>query len=243
MFKSIFMLYLLLHIIGDFFLQSDMNAKRKEQDFHHVLSHALLYAVPFFVTSLFIVSPKTWLVQAVILSIAHLVVDTMKYVFLKHRTGNDTLLFIVDQSIHLTILAVMAFVTFGLWQDVRVANWMYRILSILDINDADTLSWICMLLVVGKPANITIRQILSQYKPPVQEVAKMNAGAMIGTLERIIMLLLLGMGQYAAIALVLTAKSIARYDMLKDKVFAEYYLLGTLLSTLLVLTVSILFSP
>jgi hypothetical protein len=57
------------------------------------------------------------------------------------------------------------------------------------------------------------------------------------------MLLLLGMGQYAAIALVLTAKSIARYDMLKDKVFAEYYLLGTLLSTLLVLTVSILFSP
>lgn len=50
------------------------------------------------------------------------------------------------------------------------------------------------------------------------------------------MMLLLGIGQYTAIALVLTAKSIARYDMLKDKQFAEYYLLGTLLSTLIVLS-------
>ena len=34
------------------------------------------------------------------------------------------------------------------------------------------------------------------------------------------------------IGLVLTAKSIARYDRIsKDKDFAEYYLLGTLLST------------
>ncbi|GMA43371.1 hypothetical protein GCM10025853_08280 [Tetragenococcus halophilus subsp. halophilus DSM 20339] len=42
--------------------------------------------------------------------------------------------------------------------------------------------------------------------------------------------------QYAAIGFVLTAKSIARYNKIaEDPKFAEYYLLGTLLSSLLVI--------
>ncbi|MDI6840204.1 MAG: hypothetical protein QMD71_05080 [bacterium] len=38
------------------------------------------------------------------------------------------------------------------------------------------------------------------------------------------------LNQYAAIGLVLTAKSIARFDALKDRNVAEYYLIGTLCS-------------
>jgi hypothetical protein len=50
------------------------------------------------------------------------------------------------------------------------------------------------------------------------------------------------MNQYAAMGLVLTAKSIARYDKItKDEKFAEYYLLGTLLSTASVVVCKILF--
>ena len=48
------------------------------------------------------------------------------------------------------------------------------------------------------------------------------------------MLILLHMGQYAMIGLVLTAKSIARFKRIQqDQGFAEYYLIGTLLSTLI----------
>ncbi|WP_343250273.1 hypothetical protein [Diplocloster hominis] len=62
---------------------------------------------------------------------------------------------------------------------------------------------------------------------------------MIGTIERLIMLIFLSLGQYAAIGLVLTAKSIARYDkIVKEPEFAEYYLLGTLLSTVSVIILS-----
>ena len=44
------------------------------------------------------------------------------------------------------------------------------------------------------------------------------------------------LGQYAAIALVFTAKSIARYDMIsKNQGFAEYYLIGSLFSMISVL--------
>lgn len=57
-------------------------------------------------------------------------------------------------------------------------------------------------------------------------------------LERVIVLLLLSAGQYAAIGFVLTAKSVARYNRIsEDARFAEYYLLGTLLSTAMVLGV------
>ena len=49
-------------------------------------------------------------------------------------------------------------------------------------------------------------------------------------------LLILSKDQYSALGFVLTAKSIARYDKIaKDERFAEYYLLGTLVSTLSVI--------
>lgn len=51
--------------------------------------------------------------------------------------------------------------------------------------------------------------------------------------EKIIILILLNVNQYSSIGLILTAKSIARYDMIsKDQEFAEYYLIGTLFSLL-----------
>lgn len=98
-----------------------------------------------------------------------------------------------------------------------------------------TAAWILALLLVHKPINLLIQKMLLIYKP-VDRTAEMkrnrNAGRLIGTLERIIMLILISRGQYSAAGLVLTSKSIARYDRIsKDQDFAEYYLLGTLMST------------
>lgn len=84
--------------------------------------------------------------------------------------------------------------------------------------------------------------MLAVYRPKDKERGRKqdnNAGRFIGTIERIIMLIFLSIGQYSAIGLVLTAKSIARYDKIaKEPEFAEYYLLGTLLSTLAVVITS-----
>lgn len=49
------------------------------------------------------------------------------------------------------------------------------------------------------------------------------------------------LGQYSAIGFVLTAKSIARYNKIVEEAeFAECYLLGTLLSTMLVIATYLL---
>ena len=72
---------------------------------------------------------------------------------------------------------------------------------------------------------------------PIKDDRK--AGRYIGTIERMIMLIFISINQYSAIGLVLTAKSIARYERItKEEHFAEYYLLGTLISTLIAIIVS-----
>ncbi|MGM0431373.1 MAG: DUF3307 domain-containing protein [Spirochaetota bacterium] len=243
MYKSIFTAYLLLHIIGDFILQSDKKSKKKHESYVHVLQHGLLYSIPFFAATIFMEYPDEWLIQAALLGGAHLVVDTVKYFTLKGKHVSSPLPYIADQIVHVALLAVMTFFTIETWSGVYAADWVHEALSIVELGRIDTLAWSCMLLAIWKPANITIRKVLSTYKPQEEGDSKRNAGAMIGTLERIIMILLLGMAQYTAIALVLTAKSVARYDMLRNRAFAEYYLLGTLLSTLFVLAVFVVLAP
>lgn len=59
----------------------------------------------------------------------------------------------------------------------------------------------------------------------------LRLGRVIGNLERLIILALVTQGQYAAIGVVLAAKSIVRYERVTHlSHFADYYLIGTLMS-------------
>ena len=57
-----------------------------------------------------------------------------------------------------------------------------------------------------------------------------NAGLYIGWLERFLVLTALFLQSPATVGFILAAKSIARYPELKSVRFAEYFLIGTLLS-------------
>lgn len=60
-----------------------------------------------------------------------------------------------------------------------------------------------------------------------------NTGRLIGMLERIFVFLFVLLGQYTAIGFILAAKGVARFQDFKSRTFAEYVLIGTLLSSLL----------
>lgn len=68
---------------------------------------------------------------------------------------------------------------------------------------------------------------------PVISQQELRRGRIIGVLERIILFTLVLGGQYAALGFVVTAKAMARFKTLEDRDFAEYFLIGTLLSVLL----------
>jgi hypothetical protein len=70
-----------------------------------------------------------------------------------------------------------------------------------------------------------------------------NAGLYIGWLERFLVLSALLVESPATVGLILTAKSIARFPEMKDLKFAEYFLIGTLLSISLALAGGIALLP
>ena len=246
MFKLLLTLFILFHIIGDFYFQTDKISKKKNMQYKYVILHSIIYTTVFFVGSITIWSTQIVLVIS-ILSVFHCIVDSLKYFYIKHINSPSKLselaLYSIDQSLHITSFLIAAAFAACKGYDVSLLPWIENMLVAINLSGWAALSWICILLIVCKPINISIKQMLVKYKPAqTNNNASNNAGAFIGSLERIIIALLLSVGQYSAIGLVLTAKSVARYDKIsKDQIFSEYYLLGTLLSTLFVIIVFFIF--
>jgi hypothetical protein len=89
---------------------------------------------------------------------------------------------------------------------------------------------------------VLVRSVLELPALQMRRDDDRNAGAIeiargrtIGSLERAIALTLVLLGQYAALGLIVAAKSVARFKALEDREFAEYFLIGTLASLLLAL--------
>lgn len=244
MYRNLFILFVLLHVLGDFYFQTDALSEKKDSQYKYVVFHCVVYAAVFCAGTAAIWSPQMF-TAILVLSLLHFAVDSLKYRCLKsHRNFSESLVYCTDQCIHLFSLILAVFLFKYNHFNIVLLPGAKRLFGTLTNNGQDILLWACIILTVCKPANVTVKKLLSKYKPGGERGDRTfkNVGAFIGTLERIIIALLLSVNQYAAIGLVLTAKSVARYDKIsKDQSFAEYYLLGTLLSTLFVILTYLLF--
>lgn len=105
--------------------------------------------------------------------------------------------------------------------------------------------WLFGLLLVLNEANIILRYILrltglASLGTKGEEVDQQeySTGRIIGLLERIFVFLFVLLHQYTAIGFILAAKGVARFQDFKSRTFAEYVLIGTLLSALLAMMVA-----
>ncbi len=103
------------------------------------------------------------------------------------------------------------------------------------------------ILLLLNEANLAIRYFFEVFKlVPKQDqgdevdVKEYNAGRIIGMLERIIIYIFVLAGQYAAIGFIIAAKSFTRFEQLKQRSFAEYVLIGTFLSSVFAILISLL---
>lgn len=237
--NNMFLIYLLIiHILSDYYLQTDEMAQEKRENLVAVIKHGFVYGA----SSLILMLPfmtLTVLSFTLLFSIVHLTIDLGKFYLypeavripkLKRETL-DKATYIVDQSLHLLSIIILA-----AFFSQRGEEFSLAVLG--GANLLTMMKYILMVLLVMKPVNITFRVLFSQIKPESNESEAhkselMKVGKTIGSVERILTGLLLSVGQYAAIGLIFTAKSITRYDKIsKDQHFAEYYLLGTLYSML-----------
>ena len=235
MFKEILMFILLGHILGDFYFQTEDMAEKKRNSFGWVLLHGLVYAGIVFMISLPYISQAGLIIVGSV-SLSHLVIDIIKFLCTRKKKESPKV-FLIDQCVHGICLVCIAYASAS-------CNWSFHesvvlndIFETVGVSQITFYKWILGILLIHKPANLLIQNLICNYKPKskvekIQFKPDHNAGRMIGSVERILMFILMYMNQFSAIGLVLTAKSIARYDQIsKDKDFAEYYLLGTLIST------------
>ena len=112
------------------------------------------------------------------------------------------------------------------------------ILEQFNIDTNSFIQWVLCLLLIQEPCSPMIQIVLKKCEPIHK--ADINTfpstGSFIGKMERLFILFMLSLHQYATLGFILTAKSITRYKKIsEDPQFSEYYLIGTLLSSLFVI--------
>lgn len=233
----------LSHCIGDYYFQPAFIAKLKSKNAFSVLIHTTIYAAVMFATYP-LYRCREYLIALIISSTTHAIIDIVKQFILNARAKagvltvrEDRAFYLVDQVLHMAIILCCSFIAAKGIPQSEVAFLSVAVRELTGMSGYSLIGIAAALLAVMKPANVFIQRILITDKPDKNTVTKLKYGGKIGDLERIISMVMLLLGQYAAIALVFTAKSIVRYRDFEDRSFAEYYLYGTMLSVVVCICV------
>ncbi|MBL1407685.1 DUF3307 domain-containing protein [Sphingobacterium sp. C459-1T] len=222
---TLFLKLLLAHLLGDFVLQPrSWVLKRRDNVFYlllHILVHVLILAV--------VLYPSLPQYGLLILAIgsAHLAVDSLKIWWEKLWPYRPVFLFALDQFLHLLVLVAVTFYCFG----VPSGWWQYL------LSDQAILVVIAFLL-IAVVTPIFLRVFFGKWNQEDELSNKrkdtlIDAGMLIGIMERLIIVLFIQVGFLSGIGFLLAAKSIFRFGDLKnakDTKFTEYVLVGTLAS-------------
>ncbi|HNZ14945.1 MAG TPA: DUF3307 domain-containing protein [Anaerolineaceae bacterium] len=278
-------LLLIAHYLGDYQLQWEALAEEKTRKASGMLKHLsihFLLLVALFVWGLCQGLGVTLLWPVLIVFGVHVLVDVFKKQINRKPWAQSThnakvAIYLADQVLHLVAILL-------------VGQWFFadacKAFSLGSLLTREMLNWALLLLLIGKPANVSFKVLFEkyQYKEPAEpqidnetehdattnfsesDIERVSAGldlnqmpakkanapkeapenlqtvagagAIIGNMERFLSAIFLATGQWAAIGVIFTAKSIARFKQIeKNKQFAEYYLIGTLYSILYVVVV------
>lgn len=246
MIKTSLFLLLIAHLLGDFYFQFNAMVKKKSENkiSSHII-HSLIYFGWVLIFSLFF--EQWWIALLVSLAVAffHLGIDLLK-TFLNHKFENKVaklLIFFFDQLIHVIslIIASLFLTEFNIVGKAVFVDFYNSIGFNFSINVF--LLYAFSLLFLIQPANIMNRFVLDtlfKQKEIEEEIEDndANAGVIIGILERLTMYSFCTfLNWFEIIPVILAAKTFARFKRFDKKagdLFAEKYIVGTLLSTLYV---------
>lgn len=215
--NPILVLTLLAHVLADFQLQSQKIADLKSRRLNFLILHLVIVVLPLLL--LVLILPK-YLLYFGLVWLSHALIDFLKYrlnsSIVRHHA--QKFVFLLDQLLHLISIFALYFLL-GQQQN-SAPNWLSERYLMLQA--------LFFFALTGKPINILFKLFFSKYQAGEDSRETIaGAGAMIGILDRLIMGLSLIFGQFTAIGLVFTAKSIARYNKISEsQSFAEYYLIG-----------------
>lgn len=153
---------------------------------------------------------------------------------------------------HFVAMALLCSPAYGLEFRLEMTGWCERagqyftpISGLSTVSWYEVQLWLFGALLASGEANLLVRLLLDRADVGVgtqgsQPGAGKNSpeieyahGRVIGFLERLIVYTLVVAGEYGAMGWVIAAKGLARFKNLEDRTFAEYFLIGTMLSLVL----------
>lgn len=213
----LFLKFLVGHLIGDFILQPSrwvaakiQNQEKSPELYYHIAIHILL------LLAITLFNPAYY-IAILTIALLHFVTDIAK-IKLTGR-ADDTLLFLLDQIIHVYVLFAITYIIHPIKINVEV------------IITNKVLLLTAILLMVTFASSQLIRIAIERWR--TDDVSLSQAGKYIGMGERLFVFFFMVTNHWEGIGFMLAAKSIFRFGDLNqnnDRKLTEYVLLGTLLS-------------
>ena len=223
------------HLLGDFLFQPSRMVEDKGWGSRLYLPHGfihlilLMFSIALFTGLNWLTTPGFWIAALLYIAL-HLGIDwaRLRLQGTRSRMGSASV-FVVDQAVHLcTILMLAWFLARPSWSMVKSQlSWSpatgERVLEAAVI-------YVAVIFAGGYFIRYLTRGLAAEVERAgeTQEQIR-NAGMYIGWLERFLVVTAILVQSPSMVGLILTGKSIARFPKLREH-FAEYYLIGTLLS-------------
>jgi hypothetical protein len=240
LFATCFLALYLAHLVTDFVLQSDRLATGKRRG--AVLAYAEHGGIHFLTAVLFLGFAVPWLWRnlwfyglLIGLTLVHLGIDWGKVRLVSSNKIEDgAASFLGDQALHFVTVSATAWFIASPPAGALTAK-MHWLQSNIEKPLLLLVVYVGIIFGGGYFVRFLTKPLLKSNVEVTGESTKelQNAGMYIGWLERFVVLTSLVLQSPATVGLILTAKSIARYPELKSVRFAEYFLIGTLLSVTL----------
>jgi hypothetical protein len=188
------------------------------------------------------------LALSTVIAAVHVLVDWLKSLLSRNLGARQRLLvFFADQFVHLATIAVAWEVT-QLIPSQEIVHFysvyfapktlsVLRSVTGLTLNGILAIASAYVFAVFG--GAVLVRMVLDGFELLRDPGIDTKNGRYIGMLERMLMVTLVVANALPSIAFVIAAKALARFQQLSEFRFAEYYLIGTLSSTLIAITAGV----
>jgi hypothetical protein len=234
-----FLAICLAHLLAEFIFQTSrlVERKRRRQLSAYTLHGLIHYLTAVGITGLLlrgsILSLRTHLVL-ITLALVHLLIELAKMQLTRSPAIFDgTAAYLSDQGLHLLTIAFAACLLLPGTQFRDLALWLANVRNLPNKFLAVPVIYTAVVFGGGRLIRFLTRSLaegVESHSPDKANAQLQNAGLYIGWLERFLVVTALLLQSPATVGLILTAKAIARYPEFKSERFAEYFLIGTLLS-------------
>lgn len=213
------------HVIVDFIIQPEKWVKHK---FRYKIKSKYLYFHTFLTGMLTYIAfgSRHAFLMTIIVTISHFVLDLGK----SYNKKDTISIFFLDQVLHLFVI-IICWLVYTMQFKALIQN------STSQFYNFNTILVITAYIIITLPSSIIIAKLTKEWHSEVYgtkgDGSLKNVGKWIGIIERFLVLTFSIIGKYEVIGFLLAAKSVFRFNELKDtkdRKRTEYILIGTLIS-------------